>query len=487
MADTTTLVIFGASGDLAHRKLVPALYSLHRKRRLPAGFRLLGFARTPKTDDSFRQELEAELGIQAPEAATWASFAEHLGYQNGDPTNPANLAALEARLMSSEARDGGRANRLYYLATPPEVYVQAITGLGQTGMVDQSNGWRRVVIEKPFGNDRSSAEALNQAVHRVLGEEQVYRIDHYLGKETVQNVLVFRFANSIFEPIWNRNYIDHVQITVAEAVGVEHRGRFYDSVGILRDMFQNHLMQLLALVAMEPPTSFVADALRNERTKVLTAVRPIQASEVGTQTIRAQYRGYLDEEGIQPGSQTATYAAMRLCIDNWRWQGVPFYLRSGKHLAGKTTEIFIQFKSVPHVMFPLAPGEQIRPNALALCLQPDEGMHLRFEVKVPDSVADMRSVDMDFHYAEDFGPEALPDAYERLLIDALNGDASLFTRADTIELAWGLIDPIIEGWEGPAAPPLESYEPGCWGPPGAAPFLGRDGRAWTLGCGSHDL
>jgi glucose-6-phosphate 1-dehydrogenase len=487
MADTTTLVIFGASGDLAHRKLVPALYSLHRKRRLPESFGLLGFARTPKTDESFRRELEAELAVHELDAAAWGSFAERLGYQNGDPTNTADLAALEARLKTSEARGGGRANRLYYLATPPEVYVQAISSLGQVGMIGQSAGWRRVVIEKPFGSDLASARALNQAVHRVLNEEQVYRIDHYLGKETVQNVLVFRFANSIFEPIWNRNYIDHVQITVAEAVGVEHRGKFYDSVGILRDMFQNHLMQLLALVAMEPPTSFVADALRNERAKVLTAVRPIQPSEVGTQAIRAQYRGYLDEEGVRPGSQTATYAAMRLFIDNWRWQGVPFYLRSGKHLAGKTTEIFIQFKSVPHVMFPLAPGEQIRPNALALCLQPDEGMHLRFEVKVPDSVAGMRSVDMDFHYAEDFGPGALPDAYERLLLDALNGDASLFTRADTIELAWGLIDPIIEGWRGAAAPPLESYEPGCWGPPGAAAFLARDGRAWTLGCGGHDI
>jgi len=487
MADTTTLVIFGASGDLAHRKLVPALYSLHRKRRLPESFRLLGFARTPKTDESFRLELEAEFAVHELDAAAWGSFAEHLGYQNGDPTNPDDLAALEARLKTSEARERGRANRLYYLATPPEVYIQAISSLGQVGMIDQSVGWRRVVIEKPFGSDLSSARALNQAVHRVLNEEQVYRIDHYLGKETVQNVLVFRFANSIFEPIWNRNYIDHVQITVAEAVGVEHRGKFYDSVGILRDMFQNHLMQLLALVAMEPPTSFVADALRNERAKVLTAVRPIQPSEVGTQAIRAQYRGYLDEEGVRPGSQTATYAAMRLCIDNWRWQGVPFYLRSGKRLPAKTTEVFIQFKSVPHVMFPLPPGQQIRPNALALCLQPDEGMHLRFEVKVPDSVADMRSVDMDFHYAEDFGPGALPDAYERLLLDALNGDASLFTRADTIELAWGLIDPIIEGWEGPGAPPLESYESGCWGPPGAAAFLARDGRAWTLGCGDHGL
>jgi len=487
MADSTTLVIFGASGDLVRRKLVPALFSLHRKRRLPEGFRLLGFSRTPKSDDEFRGELAEAQGAGEAERKTWAEFAVGIGYQTGDPANPEDLAGLDSRLRKSEAQVGGQANRLYYLATPPQVYLSAIRGLGEAGMVEQSPGWRRVVIEKPFGSDLATARALNAAVHRTLAEEQVYRIDHYLGKETVQNVLVFRFANSIFEPLWTRNYIDHVQITVAETVGIEHRGQFYDSVGILRDMFQNHLMQLLSLMAMEPPASFVAEALRNERVKVLAAIRPIPAEAVAQHTVRGQYQGYRREPGVRSDSSTPTYAAIRFYIDNWRWHGVPFYLRSGKCLAAKTTEIFIQFKTVPHSMFPLRPGMQIPPNALSFCLQPDEGMHLRFEVKVPDTAADMRTVDMEFHYADDFAPGAIPEAYERLLLDALNGDASLFTRADSIELAWALIDPIVEGWQKPKAPALEEYEPGCWGPPSAAELIRRDGREWSLGCGGHAL
>jgi glucose-6-phosphate 1-dehydrogenase len=480
-------VIFGASGDLVRRKLVPALFSLYRKRRLPNGFCLLGFSRTPKSDEEFRRDLEEAQGVGEGERDAWQEFAAGIGYQTGDPANARDLAALASRLRSHEAEAGGRANRLYYLATPPQVYIEAIQGLGEVGMVEQSHGWRRVVIEKPFGNDLATARALNDAVHRTLAEEQVYRIDHYLGKETVQNVLVFRFANSIFEPLWNRNYIDHVQITVAEAVGVEHRGQFYDSVGILRDMFQNHLMQLLSLMAMEPPASFVAEALRNERVKVLGAIRPIAAEAASLHTVRGQYRGYRQEPGVRPDSETPTFGAIRFYVDNWRWQGVPFYMRSGKCLAAKTTEIYIQFKTVPHSMFPLQPGMQIPPNALALCLQPDEGMHLRFEVKVPDTVADMRTVDMDFRYTDHFAPGAIPEAYERLLLDALNGDASLFTRADSIELAWALIDPIVEGWQKPGAPALEPYEPGSWGPPSAASFIRRDGREWALGCGQHEL
>ncbi|OGO08312.1 MAG: glucose-6-phosphate dehydrogenase [Chloroflexi bacterium RBG_13_66_10] len=487
MSDSTTLVIFGASGDLVRRKLVPALFSLHRKRRLPEGFRLLGFSRTPKSDDMFRSELEEALGAAGAEREAWPEFAAGIGYQPGDPGNPRDLAALDGRLRAVEEKAGGRANRLYYLATPPQVYLDAIRGLGLAGMVGQSQGWRRVVIEKPFGSNLATARALNDAVHRTLAEEQVYRIDHYLGKETVQNVLVFRFANSIFEPIWNRNYIDHVQITVAETDGVEHRGQFYDSVGVLRDMFQNHFMQLISLMAMEPPASFVAEALRNERVKVLAAIRPVSAHSVASNSVRGQYRGYRTEPGVSADSATATYAAVRFHIDNWRWQDVPFYLRSGKRLAAKTTEVFIQFKSVPHSMFTLPEGTQIPPNALAICLQPDEGMHLRFEVKVPDTTAGMRTVDMDFHYDDHFPPGAIPEAYERLLLDALNGDASLFTRADSIELAWALIDPIVDGWQGPAAPPLEEYEAGCWGPPSAATFIRRDGREWALGCGRHAL
>lgn len=326
---------------------------------------------------------------------------------------------------------------------------------------------------------------LNQGIHEVLNENQIYRIDHYLGKETVQNILVYRFANALIEPVWNRNYIDHVQITVAEDVGVGHRAGYYDGVGVVRDMFQNHLLQLLTLVAMEPPASFSADALRNEKVKVLSAVRPIAANEVASHTIRGQYRGYREEPGIASDSQTATYAAIRLLVDNWRWKGVPFYLRSGKLLAEKTTEILIQFKQPPHLMFPLPPESEIPANMLALCLQPDEGIHLRFEAKVPDTTAEMRGVDMEFHYRDSFGPSAIPEAYERLLLDALNGDASLFTRSDQIELGWGLMDPIIAGWHAPDAPSLSVYEPGSWGPAEAEAFLQRDGRGWLRGCKEH--
>ncbi len=485
MPDSTTVVIFGASGDLARHKLIPALFSLYRKGRLPPGFRVLGMARTPSDDDRFRQALEQQLPAAVQDPVAWADFARLLLYHTGDPARRQDLAALDQRLGRIEAEAGGQANRLYYLATPPEAYLEIIRSLGAEGMARQDRGWRRVVIEKPFGSDLASARGLNQAVHEVLAEEQVYRIDHYLGKETVQNVLVFRFANSIFEPVWNRRYVDHVQITVAETAGIGERGRFYDRVGVLRDMFQNHLLQLLALVAMEPPASFKPDALRNERAKVLSSIRPILPDEVAQHSVRGQYRGYRSEPGVSPDSTTATYGALRLFVDNWRWQGIPFYLRSGKRLAAKATEIYIQFKSVPHLMFPLPQGRTIRPNALAICIQPDEGIHLRFEVKVPDTLAEMRSVDMDFHYADDFGPGAIPEAYERLLLDALNGDASLYTRADTIELAWALIDPIVEGWQGPHAPPLEVYEPGSWGPAGASALLARDGQEWTLGCGQH--
>ena len=487
MAETTTLVIFGASGDLTHRKLVPALFSLYRKNRLPEGFRLLGMARSLADSGSLRDQLHQailEFGDQRLDEQAWAAFADKIDALRGDPTEADGLHALEAQLAANEST-GGPANRLYYLAIPPHVYGEVVTTLGHAGMLNESAGWRRVVIEKPFGSDLPSAHALNNQIHQVLSERQVYRIDHYLGKETVQNVLVFRFANSIFEPVWNRNYIDHVQITVAETVGIEHRGQFYDRVGVLRDMFQNHLMQLLAMAAMEPPSSFDAEALRDERAKVLSAVRRIPPDQAAAHSVRGQYQGYCQEPGVAADSQTATFGAVRLFIDNWRWQGVPFYLRSGKALAEKVTGIVIHFKSVPHVMFPLPPGRDIRPNALELCIQPDEGMHLHFEVKVPGTVADMRSVDMDFHYAEDFGPGAIPEAYERLLLDALTGDASLFTRADSIELAWSLIDPIQQGWDGPNGPPLTTYPPGSMGPAEAQAFLAADGRQWSMGCGEH--
>jgi glucose-6-phosphate 1-dehydrogenase len=342
------------------------------------------------------------------------------------------------------------------------------------------------VIEKPFGSGLASAQALNQAIQQVLDERQIYRMDHYLGKETVQNILVSRFANTIYEPLWNRNYIDHVQITVAEQVGVEHRAGYYDGEGAVRDMFQNHLLQLLSLVAMEPPASFDAEALRDEKVKVLKSIRPIPADQVGLHAVRAQYRGYRDESGVAPGSQTETYAALRLYIDNWRWQGVPFYLRSGKRLAEKATEIVVRFKCPPHLMFPLPRDQEFTPNILALCIQPDEGIHLRTEAKVPDTVAEIRSVDLEFHYRDSFGSDAIPEAYERLLLDALHGDASLFTRSDHAELAWGLLDPIIAAWLASDDLPLAMYEPGSWGPLEAEEFLARDGRAWLRVCGEHN-
>ncbi len=477
MSDTTSIIIFGASGDLTSRKLIPALFSLQRKGRLPAGFHLVGMARSEKDSAAFRAELQATAARADPGA--WPEFASRIDYLRGDPTDPEGLARLESLLVSFE-RDGAP-NRLYYLATPPHVYADVVQRLGAAGMVDRRAGWRRVVIEKPFGSDLASAQNLNRLLHDVLAEDQIYRIDHYLGKETVQNVLVFRFANSIFEPLWNRNYIDHVQVTVAETVGVEHRGPFYDQVGVVRDIFQNHLMQVVAMVAMEPPSSFAAEALRDERAKLLRAVRPFGPEDILRNTVRAQYASYRAEPGVASDSRTPTFAALRMAIDNWRWQGVPFYLRSGKHLATKSTSIVIQFKSVPHVMFPLPPGQTIRPNLLSIWLQPDEGMHLQFEVKIPGTLAEMRSVDMDFHYAEDFGQNAIPEAYERLLLDALQGDPSLYTRADAIELAWELVDPILQRWEQTDSPPLLSYTPGTWGPPEAEALLAREGRTWLAG------
>jgi len=472
-----SIVIFGASGDLTQRKLVPSLFNLCRKGRMPQKFQIVGYGGTAFTNEQFRAHLEEGVKQFASfkyTDAEWKDFTSALVYQQGHYDNTADYEKLKSLLQDWEAGSG---DRIYYMATPPGVFPKIVDMLAQTDQLTENEGWRRVVIEKPFGTDLKTACDLNEQIHKALNEKQIYRIDHYLGKETVQNILVSRFSNTIFEPLWNRNYIDHVEITVAEEVGVEHRARFYDQVGVLRDMFQNHLLQLVSLVAMEPPVSFDASALRNEKVKVLSAIRPMKAEEVLQRTVLAQYKGYREEEGVNKESRTPTYAAVRLQIDNWRWQGVPFYLRSGKALQEKLSQITIEFKEPPHLLFP-GSDNHLTPNMLVLYLQPDEGMHLRFEAKVPDTAAQMRSVDMEFHYADSFGKTAIPEAYERLLLDVLTGDASLFTRADEVETAWGIIDPIIQTLD-TQQPSLATYVPGTWGPAEADELLAKDKRKWS--------
>jgi glucose-6-phosphate 1-dehydrogenase len=472
---TTTLVIFGASGDLTQRKLIPSLFNLFRKRRTPKRLHIVGFGGTAFTDEQFREHLHQGLKEFAGYNFTeeeWNIFAPNLYYLQGKYTEASDFKKLADQLTKLE---NGEANRMFYMALPPTLFPTIIVNLDTSGQLHENGAWRRVVLEKPFGTGLESAVTLNKQVHKALNENQIYRIDHYLGKETVQNILFTRFANTIFEPIWNRTYIDHVQITVAEKVGLEHRAGFYDGVGVLRDMFQNHLLQLLTLVAMEPPASFSASHLRNEKVKVLSAVQPMTPEQVSANTVRAQYKGYRSEEHVNPNSNTATYAAIRLFINNWRWKGVPFYLRSGKNLAEKQSQIIIQFKEPPLAMFPM---QTMKPNMLVLYLQPDEGLHVRFEAKAPDTVNETRSVDMEFHYDEAFGQSAIPESYERLLLDAIQGDASLFTRADEVETAWSLIDPILQAWETHQTPPLAGYKPGSWGPTEAYDLLARDGRRW---------
>ncbi len=480
-----TLVIFGASGDLTERKLIPALYNLYRKDRLPDSFQILGTARTQYSDAEFCQHLAEGLQEFSPDtyqADLWDEFSRHVHYETGDLTKTQDFQRLGQVLDDIESQPS---NRLFYLAISPSLYEVTIQNVGKSGLNRELEGdnapWRHIVIEKPFGHDLESAQKLNHAVHQVFEEEQVYRIDHYLGKDTAQNILFFRFANTIFEPIWNRNYVDNVQITVAESIDVGHRGDYYDNAGVLRDMFQNHLMQLLSLVAMEPPASFEAHAIRNEKVKLLNALRPIDIAN----TVAAQYDGYCATPGVAQDSRTPTYAALKLNVDNWRWKGVPFYLRSGKALSRKVTEITIEFVKPPHLMFGLSDASELSPNLLSLCIQPDEGTHLKFQVKLPDTEQDMRPVDMEFHYADVFEDVTIPDAYERLLQEALEGDPSLFTRNDSIEAAWRLIDPVIAGWNDRATGFLATYQPGSWGPEEATQLLSRDGRQWRIGCGAH--
>jgi glucose-6-phosphate 1-dehydrogenase len=488
--EPTTMVIFGASGDLTRRKLVPALYSLTRERLLPARFAVIGYARRPLGDDAFRDEMRKgadEFARRRPvDAGVWEGFARNLFYQAGDYDDPAAYAALRQRLEEIERAQGLPGNRVYYLSIPPSSFATVIRNLGKAGLVQQEGGrFARVIIEKPFGVDLASAQALNREVHETLREPQVYRIDHYLGKETVQNLLVFRFANGIFEPVWNNRYVDHVQVTGAETVGVEARGGYFDHAGILRDMVQSHLIQVTSLFAMEPPVAFDADGVRNEKLKVLKALRPIPSSEIDANVVRGQYGagsiagrkvpGYREEPNVGPQSQTETFVALRLHVDTWRWAGVPFYLRSGKRLPKRVTEIAVHFKEAPHLLFGRR-GEAIRPNVLSIRIQPDEGIALNFGSKMPGPAMEIAPVSMEFRYGSSFGVEP-PEAYERLILDCMLGDSTLFTRADEVEASWTWITPIEERWK-QGQSPLEPYAAGTWGPEAADRLLAADGRAW---------
>jgi glucose-6-phosphate 1-dehydrogenase len=489
--DPSILVLFGATGDLAHRKVVPALYQLWRTNLLPHEFVLLAIGRRPYDHDSFRAEIRKALEeysrVLPLDTDAWESFAKRIWYERLDFDDPRAFDVLAERLETIDEEHGTRGNQLYYLATQPSQFAEIVSQLGRVGLDHEHHegGWRRVVIEKPIGHDLDSAKRLNREIAKVFRESQVYRIDHYLGKETVRNLLVFRFGNGIFEPLWNRRYVDHVQITVAESIGIESRGAFYEQTGASRDVLQNHLLQLVSLVAMEPPATFEANALRDEKVKVLRAIG-IEPADVPDNVVRGQYGpgwvaatpvpGYRQEPDVDPDSETETYVAARFMIDDWRWSGVPFYVRTGKRLPKRATEIAIQYREVPHRLFK-DEGVEPDPNLLAIRIQPDEGIMLRFGAKVPGLELDVRSVTMDFTYGSAFNIDS-PDAYETLILDALQGDASLFTRADEVEEAWSIVDPIIEAWASGPAPDFPNYAAGTWGPPEADALLARDGRSW---------
>ncbi len=493
-AEACTVVIFGATGDLTHRKLIPALYNLAATGDLPPQFKVVGFARRDKPDQVFRKELEEanrKHSRQGHNDELWATFSDSIHYHRSEFTDAEGYRQLKAKLDQFDQERGAPANRLYYLATAPEYFQEVLEQLAAAGLNEAPPGkWARVVCEKPFGKDLASAQKLNRIVNQVFAEKDTYRIDHYLGKETAQNIMVLRFANEIFEPLWNSRYIDQVQITCAENLGMEGgRGGYYDTAGALRDMVQNHLFQLLSLVAMEPPTDLSADAVRDEKVKVIRSLRPLNTpAEVAKNVIRAQYTagvvdgvnrvGYRQEDRVNPQSNTETYVALRLRIDTWRWQGVPFYMRVGKQLPKKATEISVHFKQPPQNLFKTEDVEG-GTNALVIRIQPDEGISLRMLSKQPGVLLRMQPVKMDFHYSTSFGKSS-PEAYERLLLDAMAGDATLFARNDEVESAWKYIDAIEHAWHhDPAtAPPMCEYPAGSWGPSEADDLLSADGRIW---------
>ncbi len=484
------VVIFGATGDLTHRKLVPALYNIAADGELPPAVAVVGFARRPKTDDEFRQEMEEatrKFSRQNVRDEIWDGFAKSLFYHQSEFGDESGYQRLAERLDKLDQESGTRGNRLFYFAASPEQFETIVENLQKAGLNKPREGsWARVILEKPFGTDLKSAQHLNRVVQSAFAENQTYRIDHFLGKETAQNILVLRFANAIFEPLWNTRYIDHVQITAAETLGVENRAGYYEGAGALRDMVQNHLLQLLCLVGMEPPTDLGADSIRDEKVKVVRSLRRFQDDEVGTHVVRGQYGqgaisgkpvvGYREEKGVDPQSKTETYAALRIRVDNWRWADVPIYVRVGKRLPKSGTEISVHFKKAPQVLFNResdAPDQ----NVLVIRIQPDEGISLRMQAKVPGTSFRIESVKMDFHYGTSFG-KASPEAYERLLLDAMAGDATLFARRDEVERAWAFIDAIEEAWAGENAPKLCTYPAGSWGPEEADELLARDGRSW---------
>ncbi|HTZ75297.1 MAG TPA: glucose-6-phosphate dehydrogenase [Candidatus Aquilonibacter sp.] len=487
-SDPCAIVMFGASGDLAQRKLLPALFDLARHGCLAPRFRLLGFARSPLSDDDFRgKAAEAMHKTDGGNEAHAKEFLQNIHYFRGDYDDPASFEKLSDRLEELDRSGNLAGNRLFYLATPPEVYPHVIEQLGNAGLArpKSEKSWVRIIIEKPFGRDLASARALNEKVLSVFKEPQVYRIDHYLGKETVQNMLVFRFGNGIFEPLWNRNYIDHVQITAAESLGVERRAAFYESAGALRDMIQSHVLQLTSLITMEAPAKFDATAVRNEKIKILQSIRPFTDETALTDVVRGQYGpgqidgenvpGYRQEPGVDPHSMTETYVALRLFVDNWRWSGVPIYLRTGKRLVTQGTEIAIRFKQAPHMVFR---GEDVDPNSLVLNIQPNEGISLSFGAKAPGAAMRIQPVTMDFNYHATFGG-ATREAYATLINDCIRGEATLFDRADSVEAAWELMDPILNAWASDPEPPeFPNYAAGSQGPEAANEVTRADGKTW---------